>query len=111
MDGRMRLGIRLLRLPLLANSWEMSGGGGQGKGGVCPTTSIRLVKGISLCSARARPCSRKGKGFAGMTLTGLSGIGPGKSTHGGHFPCVSYLKVINQANKPLNETCSVLLPC
>lgn len=74
MDGRMWLGIRLLRLPLLANSWEMSGGGGQGKGGVCPTTSIRLVKGISLCSARARPCSRKGKGFAGMTLTAFPAL-------------------------------------
>lgn len=71
---------------------------------------VCLLPESSLCSARAHPCSRNGKGFAGVTLAGLSGVGKaqGKSTHGGHFPYVSYLKVINQANKPLNETCSVL---
>lgn len=58
----------------------------------------------------AQPCGRKGAGSAGVTLAGLPGVGKaqGKSAHGGHFPYVSYLKVINQANKPLNETCSVL---
>ena len=59
------------------------------------------------------PGGRKGKAFAGMDLAGLPSVGKaqGKSTHRGHFPYVSYLKVINQANKPLNEICSVLLPC
>lgn len=61
-----------------------------------------------LCTAQ--PCGRRGAGSAGVTLAGLPGVGKaqGKSAHGGHFPYVSYLKVINQANKPLNETCSVL---
>lgn len=93
----------------------MSGGLGEGDG-VSHHLGLPCAGHASvLCTAR--PCSRKGKGFAVMTRAGVSGAGKdteytrGKSTHRGHFPYVSYLKVINQANKPLNETCSVLLPC
>ena len=52
------------------------------------------------------PGGRKGKAFAGMDLAGLPSVGKaqGKSTHGGHFPYVSYLKVINQANNPPTST-------
>ena len=80
---------------------------------MCPTASACPEHGVSLCSATAHPGGRKGKGFAGVNLASLPSVGKaqGKSTHGGHFPYVSYLKVINQANKPLSEICSVLLPC
>lgn len=78
-------------------------GQGKGKGGVCPATSV-ICHGSILAADQS---------FAGGNLADLPGIGKAqdKSTHGGRFPCVSYLKIINQASKPLNEICSILLPC
>lgn len=35
----------------------------------------------------------------------------GKSTHGGHIPYYTYLKIIHQANKLSNKICPSLLSC
>lgn len=40
----------------------------------CVPPPVSLTPARSPCSARARPCSRKGKGFAGVTLAGLPAL-------------------------------------
>lgn len=91
----------------------------EGLGMTSPSMCVWVVSITSACVPyfsgichRAVLAAEKAK-LSQCKLAGLPGAGKAqdKSVHGGHFPYVSYLKGINQANKPLNEICSILLPC
>lgn len=83
-----------------------------GKESGCPPPLLACVEYFPMLCHVPIPPAERPRLFAGVNLAGLPGPGEaqGVSTHRGHFPYVSYLKVINQANKPLNEICSVFLP-